>query len=87
MRRQICIIAEFVVSVSFDADIRPLFQARDIISMRNIGSFDLSKYDDVVKNACNILDRLKSGDMPCDGAWPASTISLFEAWMDEGYPA
>lgn len=69
--------------VSFARDIRPLFNDRDIGSMRS--SFDLSSYDDVRANADGIYERLADGSMPCYGAWPAENVSLFRAWMDGGF--
>jgi hypothetical protein len=68
---------------SFAADIRPLFRDKDVESMKGMG-LDLSSLDEVGAQADAILARLRAGDMPCDGAWPADQISLFEAWMSEG---
>lgn len=55
-------------TVSFEADIKPLFRASD----------------DVASHATAIAARLKDGSMPCDGAWPPSQVTLFEAWVDGG---
>ena len=30
---------------------------------------------------------LRSGKMPCDGAWPAAQVATFQHWMDAGKPA
>jgi hypothetical protein len=38
----------------------------------------------VVANGDAILGRLKDGTMPCDGAWPAQQVSLFEQWLAQG---
>jgi len=69
-------------AVSFARNIQPLFRVKDINAMK--GRFDLSKFDDVVTHADSILLRLKAGDMPCDGRWPAEQVSLFEKWIEEG---
>jgi hypothetical protein len=68
--------------VSFERDIRPLWRERDVKSMAV--AFDLSWYDDVRNNAEAIYDRLASGTMPCDGAWPADDVNRFRAWIDGG---
>jgi hypothetical protein len=72
------------VAVSFATDIRPLFRVRDVNAMKNFGGFDLSKFDDVVTHADNILLRLKAGDMPCDGCWRPEQVSLFAKWIEDG---
>jgi hypothetical protein len=72
------------VAVSYEVDIRPLFRTRDIDAMRAVGGFDLSVYQDVVDHADAIKDRLKTGSMPCDGAWPPNQVSLFERWIADG---
>jgi len=68
---------------SFVSDIRPLFRAKDVESMKQKG-FDLSNYDDVSPRADAILGRLRSGTMPCDGAWPADQVELFAKWIADG---
>jgi hypothetical protein len=70
--------------VRFDADVLPLFRDSDIRAMRFL--FDLSSYDDVSSHAEAILARLRAGDMPCDGAWPADRIELFARWVGSGKP-
>jgi truncated hemoglobin YjbI/CDGSH-type Zn-finger protein/ferredoxin len=62
----------------FDAHIRPLFRPRDRSSMRF--AFDLWSEEDVRTHAEAILARLKAGTMPCDGAWPADRVAIFERW-------
>jgi hypothetical protein len=74
-----------VPPVSFAADLKPLFREQDRNSMR--GAFDLWSYDDVSENADAILDRLRSGTMPCDGAWPDAQVDAFARWVDGGKPA
>jgi hypothetical protein len=71
-----------MTKTSFAADIRPLFRDKDIKAMK--GRFDLSDYDDVSENADKICQRLSVGTMPCDGAWPAAQVDLFQKWIDDG---
>jgi hypothetical protein len=68
--------------MSFDADIKPLFREKDRDSMRR--AFDLWSYADVRSHADAIAARLKDGSMPCDGAWPADRVELFERWVEQG---
>jgi truncated hemoglobin YjbI len=72
------------VQLMFEAHIKPLFRERDRDSMRF--AFDLSSYGDVSTHADAILERLKTGTMPCDGAWPAERIEVFERWVTAGTP-
>ena len=60
--------------VRFAGDIQPLFREKDRQSMRR--HFDLGSYEDVSEHADSILERLRSGTMPCDGAWPAAQVDL-----------
>ena len=69
--------------VSYAKDIRPLFRAKDVNSMRRV--FDLANYDDVRANAKAILGRLTNGSMPCDGEWPTERVEMFRNWMYGGY--
>ena len=71
--------------VSFNEQIKPLFRERDRQSMKN--HFDLWAYDDVSQHATAILDRLRAGTMPCDGAWPEAQVDLFQQWVDGGKPS
>ena len=71
--------------MSFDTDIKPLFRERDRGSMQS--HFDLWSYDDVSTHADAILAVLRAGTMPCDGAWPAADVELFERWVAGGKPA
>jgi len=50
-------------------------------------AFDLWSHDDVSTHADAILERLKAGTMPCDGAWPDEQVALFSQWIDAGKPA
>ena len=70
--------------VSFAAHIKPLFRPRDQRSMRF--AFELWSYDDVSAHADAILERLRAGTMPCDGAWPDAQIAVFQRWTDNGKP-
>jgi CDGSH-type Zn-finger protein/truncated hemoglobin YjbI len=69
-------------AVSFDRHIKTLFRSFDRKSMSF--AFDLWSYDDVVAQAGAILARLCDGTMPCDGAWPAERIAVFERWIATG---
>ena len=71
--------------ISFEQQIKPLFREGDRESMK--WAFDLWSRDDVAGNSDAILDRLRNGTMPCDGAWPDEQIALFQAWVEAGAPA
>jgi hypothetical protein len=70
------------MATTFEHDVRPLFRERDRVAMKR--HFDLWSYDDVQTNAQRILGVLRSGRMPCDGAWPAEQIATFERWTETG---
>jgi hypothetical protein len=72
-------------SVSFAADIRPLFREKDRDAM--LRAFDLWAYDDVVQHASAIAGKLHEGSMPCDGAWPQENVATFDRWVGGGTPA
>jgi hypothetical protein len=72
-------------SVSFEKDIAPMFRPKDRESMH--WAFDLSDYSDVAAHADAILGALRSGKMPCDGAWPADQVEKLQRWIDAGKPA
>ncbi len=69
-------------SVHFSEHIKPLFRQMDRNSMK--WAFDLWAYEDVKQHANGILQRLKSGTMPCDGAWPQEKIAVFQRWIETG---
>jgi hypothetical protein len=48
---------------------------------------DLFDYSDVSVHADAIVNALRSGRMPCDGAWPAARVAAFQRWIDTGKPA
>lgn len=75
-------IPEPGVPVSYDEHIRPLFRGNDREAMRF--AFDLWSYEDVSANATAIFEKLSTGAMPCDGAWPSEQVALFRRWMDTG---
>ena len=68
--------------IQFEAHIKPLFRVKDRESMRR--HFDLGSYEDVTSRADRILERLRGGTMPCDGAWPPDQVKLFERWVRGG---
>lgn len=71
------------MAISFATNIRPLFRASDIDSMKDFG-IDLSSYEDVKRKAKAIYARLEDGTMPCDEPWPVEHLQLFKQWMEEG---
>jgi hypothetical protein len=70
--------------VGFEPQIRALFRPQDRQSMSF--RFDLWSYDDVSSHADAILERLTTGSMPCDGAWPEEKVDLFRQWVEGGKP-
>jgi hypothetical protein len=68
--------------LSFERDIRPLFRDKDRTSM--LKAFDLWSATDVKAHQDAILEQLRSGHMPCDGAWPAEKVSTFADWIGQG---
>ncbi len=70
--------------LSFAADIRPLFTARDIDSMKKFGGFDLANLEDVRREATRIYLRLSAKTMPCDRPWPDRQIEQFRRWIENG---
>lgn len=68
--------------VVFERSIRPLFRQEDRESMT--WAFDLWSYTDVKSHAAAIVERLRDGSMPCDGAWSAEKINVFQRWIDSG---
>jgi len=49
-------------------------------------AFDLWSHHEVAQNSTAILERLRDGTMPCDGAWPDEQVSTFQNWIDAGMP-
>jgi len=71
--------------LSFERDIKPLFRTKDRDSM--LAAFDLFDYEDVAEHADAIVGALRSGQMPCDDAWPAAQVDRLQQWIDAGKPA
>ena len=71
--------------ISFEQNVKPLFREQDRQSMK--WAFDLWSHDDVAQNSDAILERLRSGTMPCDGAWPDEQVTVFADWIEAGTPA
>lgn len=69
--------------MGFATDIKPMFRDKDHSAMAF--AFDLWDYDDVKENADGILGMVRGGDMPCDEPWTEDQVSLFEAWMTDGF--
>ena len=74
-----------VSTLSFERDIKPMFRQKDRDAM--LQAFDLFDYDDVVENARKIARTLRSGQMPCDGAWSGEQVDKLQQWIDAGTPA
>ena len=72
-------------AVSFAAHIKGLFRERDRQSMEF--AFDLWSYEDVKAQAQPIVERLRAGTMPCDGAWAVEKVDAFQRWIDGGMTA
>jgi hypothetical protein len=70
--------------LSFERDIKPLFREGDRQSMKR--AFDLWSHADVVANREAILEQLRGGTMPCDGAWPDDQVGVFQRWVEAGAP-
>ena len=71
--------------VSFDRDIKPLVRDRDHAAMKFF--VDLWSHEDVARVSDDILERLRDGSMPCDGAWDDARIARFQEWVDQGKAA
>ena len=52
-----------------------------------LSAFDLFDYTDVVEHADAIVGSLRSGQMPCDGTWPAADVHKLQRWIDLGKSA
>jgi hypothetical protein len=79
---------------NFQDDIRPLFRDGDVTTMKDQtagfpdppGQLDLSSCESVRKWGERVLEKLESGDMPCDAPWPKEQVDVFRQWKDSGYP-
>jgi hypothetical protein len=72
-------------ALSFERDIKPLFRDKDRESM--MAAFDLFDHSDVSDSADAIVACVRSGRMPCDGAWPSADVAKLQQWIDAGKPA
>jgi hypothetical protein len=70
--------------IEFGKHIKALFRERDVKSMKF--AFDLASYADVSTHADAILERVRNGTMPCDGAWPKERVEVFARWVAAGKP-
>ena len=70
--------------ITFEQQIKTLFRARDRQSM--LFAFDLWSYEDVATHADGILEQVRAGTMPCDGAWPQEQTDVFARWVEAGKP-
>jgi hypothetical protein len=70
--------------VEFGKHIKVLFRERDRKSMKF--AFDLGAYADVSAHADVILERVRNGTMPCDGAWPKERVDVLARWIAAGKP-
>jgi hypothetical protein len=59
-----------------------MFREKDRDSM--LKAFDLWSYGDVQAHQDAILERLRNGTMPCDGAWRPEHVAVFGRWIDSG---
>src|SRR5258708_4350074 len=70
--------------LSFERDIKPSFRTKDRDSM--LQAFDLFDYEDVVEHADAIVGALRSGQMPCDGAWADSQVDNSSSGLTRARP-
>jgi hypothetical protein len=68
--------------IAFEQHVKTLFRTRDRQSM--LFAFDLWSYEDVAAHADDILERVRAGTMPCDGAWPPEQTDVFARWIEAG---
>jgi hypothetical protein len=47
-------------------------------------AFDLWSFADVVAHQDAILAQVRAGSMPCDGVWPAESVSTLADWIAQG---
>ncbi len=76
-------------TVSFAANIKPLFTPHDRDGMLNHcpqgKSFDLHDYDQVKARADKMLRELVAREMPKGGpAWDRDELQLFAYWINQG---
>jgi hypothetical protein len=79
-----------MATVSFKAEILPLFTPMDIQHMKE-QSFPLDDYDFMSQpdNASSVYDQVSTGAMPPswsgEDPWSDEKVSLFKEWMEGGY--
>jgi hypothetical protein len=78
------------MTISFKADIQPLFTSMDIEHMSGMGvSLDDYSYMSQPANASGVYKEVSSGSMPPSSSgeqpWSQDEVQLFKAWMDGGY--
>jgi hypothetical protein len=78
------------MTVSFDADILPLFTSMDIEHMGYARvSLDDYAYMSQPANASTIYEKVSTGTMPPGDSgeqrWSSAQVQLFKEWMDGGY--
>jgi hypothetical protein len=78
------------MTVSFDADILPLFTSMDVDHMGHVG-LALDDYSAMSQAsiAANVYEQVSTGGMPPSDSgeqpWSEDKVQLFKAWMDGGY--
>ena len=71
-------------TVSFEADIKPLFRERIVIDAQSVRPVVLH---DVQEHAAAIAAAVKKGPCRVTVRWPAERVDLFERWVEQGKPA
>jgi hypothetical protein len=75
-------------TLSFAADIRPLFTAMDIDHMIRASHIDLGDYETVKTHADKIYETVSSGTMPPpssgEARWSAAMCKTFYDWRTQG---
>jgi tyrosinase len=76
-------------TLSFAADIRPMFTDMDVAHMKGLG-IDLSDRNDVMAHADAIYGTVSSGAMPPPASgevrWSAEMCDRFKRWQGAGFP-
>jgi CDGSH-type Zn-finger protein/truncated hemoglobin YjbI len=62
----------------------PASYSRERGGSRQPASSHLWSREDVAAHAADIMQRLRDGSMPCDGAWPGERIDVFQRWAESG---
>jgi hypothetical protein len=61
-----------------------IFDERAYVPTAQQQAFDLWSHSDVQAHQDAILERLRNGTMPCDGAWPPEHVAVFQRWIASG---